>query len=70
MAHFSVSQFKSEVIATYALCGFSNFGAIGITLGGLTALAPTRRTDLSKMVVRAMICGNVACFLTACVAGL
>lgn len=65
-----VLSFKSEVIATYALCGFSNFGAIGITLGGLTALAPTRRTDLSKMVVRAMICGNVACFLTACVAGL
>ena len=63
-------QIKSEVIATYALCGFANFGSIGIMLGGLGALAPLRKSDLSKMVVRAMICGNVACFLTACVAGI
>ncbi|XP_053373013.1 solute carrier family 28 member 3-like [Mercenaria mercenaria] len=61
---------KSEIIATYALCGFANFGSIGITLGGLGALAPTRKSDLTRMVVRAMICGNVACFLTACIAGL
>ena len=61
---------KSEIIATYALCGFANFGSIGITLGGLGALAPKRKSDLSRMVVRAMICGNVACFLTACIAGL
>lgn len=61
---------KSEIIATYALCGFANFGSIGITLGGLGALAPTRKSDLTKMVVRAMVCGNVACFLTACIAGL
>lgn len=61
---------KSEIIATYALCGFANFGSIGITLGALGALAPTRKSDLSRMVVRAMICGNVACFLTACIAGL
>ncbi|XP_060589512.1 sodium/nucleoside cotransporter 2-like [Ruditapes philippinarum] len=61
---------KSEIIATYALCGFANFGSIGITLGGLGALAPTRKSELSQMVVRAMICGNVACFLTACIAGL
>ena len=39
-------------------------------LGGLGALAPLRKSDLAKMVVRAMICGNVACFLTACVAGI
>ncbi|XP_052250658.1 solute carrier family 28 member 3-like isoform X5 [Dreissena polymorpha] len=61
---------KSEIITTYALCGFSNFGSIGITLGGLGALVPSRRADLAKMVVRAMVCGNVACFLTACIAGL
>lgn len=61
---------KSEIIATYALCGFANFGSIGITLGGLGALAPTRKSDLTRMVLRAMICGNVACFLTACIAGL
>lgn len=61
---------KSEIIATYALCGFANFGSIGITLGGLGALAPSRKPELAQMVVRAMICGNVACFLTACIAGL
>ncbi|WAQ94255.1 S28A3-like protein [Mya arenaria] len=61
---------KSEIISTYALCGFANFGSIGITLGGLGSLAPSRRSDLTQMVVRAMICGNVACFLTACIAGL
>lgn len=57
------------VIATYALCGFSNVGSIGIMLGALGAMAPTRKQDLTKVVVRAMICGNVACFLTACIAG-
>lgn len=61
---------KSEIITTYALCGFANFGSIGITLGGLGTLAPTRKSDLSQMVLRAMICGNAACFLTACIAGL
>lgn len=61
---------KSEVIATYALCGFSNFGSIGILLGAMGALAPTRKTDFARMVVRAMISGTVACFLTACIAGL
>jgi len=62
-------QDKSVIIATYALCGFANFGSIGITLGGLGGLAPARRSDLSQMVIRAMVCGNVACFLTACIAG-
>ncbi|XP_071158596.1 uncharacterized transporter HI_0519-like [Mytilus edulis] len=61
---------RSMVIATYALCGFSNVGSIGIMLGALGAMAPTRKHDLTKVVVRAMICGNVACFLTACIAGL
>lgn len=62
-------QDRSTVIATYALCGFSNVSSIGIMLGALGVMAPTRRQDLSKIVVRAMICGNVACFLTACIAG-
>nr|XP_022334486.1 sodium/nucleoside cotransporter 1-like [Crassostrea virginica] len=61
---------KSEVIATYALCGFSNFGSMGIFLGGMSALVPSRRGDLSQIVLRAMIAGNVACFLTGCIAGL
>ncbi|XP_052095831.1 solute carrier family 28 member 3-like isoform X2 [Mytilus californianus] len=65
-----IIQDRSMVIATYALCGFSNVGSIGIMLGALGAMAPTRKQDLTKVVVRAMICGNVACFLTACLAGL
>uniref|UniRef100_A0A8W8LSQ9 Solute carrier family 28 member 3 n=1 Tax=Magallana gigas TaxID=29159 RepID=A0A8W8LSQ9_MAGGI len=61
---------KSEVIATYALCGFSNIGYMGIFLGGMSALVPSRRGDLAQIVVRAMVAGNVACFLTGCIAGL
>lgn len=65
-----ILQERSVVIATYALCGFSNISSIGIMLGGLGAMAPSRKSDLSAIVVRAMIAGNVACFMTACVAGL
>ncbi|XP_074659195.1 solute carrier family 28 member 3-like [Tubulanus polymorphus] len=61
---------RSETIATYALCGFSNFGSIGVMLGALGAMAPNRRQDISRVVLRAMIAGNVACFMTACIAGL
>ncbi|XP_069158264.1 uncharacterized transporter YutK isoform X2 [Procambarus clarkii] len=60
---------RAEIIATYALCGFSNISAIGINLGGFGAMAPERKADLAKVVVRAMIAGSCACFLTACVAG-
>ncbi|XP_046568406.1 solute carrier family 28 member 3-like isoform X2 [Haliotis rubra] len=61
---------RSQVIATYALCGFSNLGSMGIQIGGLGAMAPSRKSDLTAMALRAMIAGNVACFLTACIAGL
>ncbi|KAK7479261.1 hypothetical protein BaRGS_00029509 [Batillaria attramentaria] len=61
---------RSEVIATYALCGFSNFGSMGILLGGLSAMAPDRKHDMAAIVLRAMIAGNIACFFTACIAGL
>ncbi|KAK8740020.1 hypothetical protein OTU49_003326, partial [Cherax quadricarinatus] len=60
---------RAEIIATYALCGFSNISSIGICLGGFGSMAPDRKADLAKVVVRAMIAGSCACFLTACVAG-
>ncbi|KAL5006492.1 hypothetical protein ScPMuIL_015298 [Solemya velum] len=60
---------KSELISTYALCGFSNFASVGIVVGALGALAPTRRTDILRLVFRAMVVGNVACFMAACAAG-
>ena len=63
------SQDRTVVIATYALCGFSNITSIGIMLGALGAMAPARKRDITKIVVRAMIAGNVACFMTACIAG-
>ncbi|XP_078338480.1 sodium/nucleoside cotransporter 2-like isoform X3 [Crassostrea virginica] len=61
---------KAETIATYALCGFSNPTTIGITLSGLGALIPSRRKDLAKLVMTSWIAGSIACFLTACFAGL
>ncbi|EDV25380.1 uncharacterized protein TRIADDRAFT_24504 [Trichoplax adhaerens] len=60
---------RSEVIATYACCGFSNIGSIGILLGGLTPMAPNRRGDLARIAVRALISATIACFMTACLAG-
>ena len=66
--HF-IFQDRTVVIATYALCGFSNIGSIGIMLGALGAMVPARKRDITKIVVRAMIAGNVACFMTACIAG-
>lgn len=65
-----ILETRSEVVATYALCGFSNFGSMGILLGGLGALAPSRKSDLASIVLRAMIAGSAACFMTGCVAGL
>jgi len=61
---------RSQIIATYALCGFSNIGAIAIQIGGISAIAPSRQQDLAKFGVRAMIGGSIACFMTACIAGI
>lgn len=61
---------RSYYIASYALCGFSNFGSIGIQLGGLTPLAPNQGPALAKLVFSAMIAGNTACLMTACIAGI
>ena len=61
---------RSAVIASYALCGFANFGSIGIQLGGIGGMAPSKRKDLSKIAMKAMIGGAIASWLTATVAGL
>jgi CNT family concentrative nucleoside transporter len=60
---------RSFVIATYALCGFANFGSIGIQIGGIGALAPERRNDLASLGLRALLAGTFANFMTACIAG-
>jgi len=60
---------RSEVIATYALCGFSNFSSIAIQIGGIGGIAPERKQDLARLGLRAMIAGSLACFQTATIAG-
>ncbi|MEH1867611.1 MAG: NupC/NupG family nucleoside CNT transporter [Nostoc sp.] len=64
-----ISQ-RAVIIATYALCNFANIGSIGITIGGITGIAPNRQHDLARMGVRSMIGGSLAGFITACIAGM
>ena len=61
---------RSAIISSYALCGFANFGSIGIQLGGIGAMAPEKRNVLSKIVLKAMVGGALASWLTATIAGI
>ncbi|MBK5259155.1 MAG: NupC/NupG family nucleoside CNT transporter [Thermoanaerobaculia bacterium] len=61
---------RSFVITTYALCGFANFASIAMQIGGIGSLAPSRRGDLARLGLRAMIAGTLANFLTATIAGM
>lgn len=61
---------RSLIITTYALCGFANFSSIAIQIGGIGSLAPSRRGDLARLGLRAMIAGTLANFLTATIAGI
>jgi CNT family concentrative nucleoside transporter len=60
---------RATTILTYALCGFANFSSIGIQIGGIGGMAPSRQRDLAKLGLRAMLGGALANFMTACVAG-
>ena len=62
-------QQRSAAIATYSVCGFGDVSAIGIFVGMLTKLAPERSEDVSAMAIRAFMLSNIACFLTAAIAG-
>lgn len=68
VAEQAISE-RSITLATFALCGFANFGSIGVTLGGLGQLIPGRRDELSRMALKAMVGGALASFLTAAIAG-
>ena len=61
---------RSFTIATYALCGFANFSSIAIQIGGIGALAPTRKSDVARLGLRAVAAGTMANFMTACIAGM
>jgi CNT family concentrative nucleoside transporter len=60
---------KAVIISTYALCGFANFSSIAIQLGGIGGIAPTRRGDLARFGLRAVLGGSLATFMTATIAG-
>ncbi|ESO86274.1 hypothetical protein LOTGIDRAFT_129447 [Lottia gigantea] len=64
-----LDSWNTTLAATYAMCGFSNFASMGIMMGTLFALAPKRQELLVNIILKAMIAGNIACYLTACIAG-
>jgi concentrative nucleoside transporter, CNT family len=61
---------RSFTIATFALCGFANFGSIGMQIGGIGALVPERRNDLARLGIRAMLAGTMANLISAAIAGI
>jgi concentrative nucleoside transporter, CNT family len=61
---------RSFTIATFALCGFANFGSIGIQIGGIGALAPNQKSQLAKLGIRAMLAGTMANLMSACIVGI
>ncbi len=60
---------RSRVIASYALCGFANFGSLAIMLGGIGGVAPSRRHEVATLGLRSILAGSLTTFMTACVAG-
>ena len=66
----AVMSERSTILTTYALCGFSNFSSIAIQIGGIGTLAPEKRPVLVKYGIYSLIGGTLACYMTACVAGL
>jgi CNT family concentrative nucleoside transporter len=61
---------KGYMIVSFAICGFANFSSVGMQIGGIGALAPERRGDLAKLGMRALLCGTLASYLSATLAGL
>jgi concentrative nucleoside transporter, CNT family len=61
---------KSIVIATYALCGFSNFSSIAIQLGGISIIAPNQQGNLSRLGLKSLLAASLACLMTATIAGM
>jgi CNT family concentrative nucleoside transporter len=61
---------RSFTIATYALCGFANFGSVAIQIGGVGSIVPSRREDIAQLSLRSMVGGTLAAFTTACIVGM
>jgi CNT family concentrative nucleoside transporter len=69
-AEYLITDSKSIIIATYALCGFANFASIGIQIGGISAIAPNKREVLSQLGLKALLGGTIATLITASIAGM
>jgi CNT family concentrative nucleoside transporter len=61
---------KSTLIMTYAMCGFANFGSLGIMIGGLSSICPERRAEILSLAPRSMISGTLATCMTGAIAGM
>jgi concentrative nucleoside transporter, CNT family len=68
-AQKAAMDMRSFTIATFALCGFANLSSIGMQIGGIGALAPTRRNDLARLGLRAMLAGTMANLMSASIVG-
>jgi concentrative nucleoside transporter, CNT family len=70
MIHQGILSTKSIAIASFALCGFANFSSIAIQLGGIGVLVPDRKADLARLGLKAMLCGTMASYISASLAGI
>ena len=61
---------KGLMIVSFAICGFANFSSVGMQIGGIGAIAPERRADLAKLGMKALLCGTLASYLSATIAGI
>ncbi|TAD86737.1 MAG: NupC/NupG family nucleoside CNT transporter [Bacteroidetes bacterium] len=61
---------KGLLIVSIAICGFANFSSVGMQIGGIGELAPSRRSDLAKLGLKALLCGTMASYLSAAIAGI
>ena len=61
---------KGTMIASFAICGFANFSSVGMQIGGIGEIAPERRGDLARLGMRALLCGTLASYLSATIAGI
>ncbi len=72
LAHLPVEELcpRSKLIMTYALCGFANFGSLGIMIGGIGAMAPERRNEVVELGIKSIIAGTLATCMTGAVIGI
>lgn len=70
MIKSGVLSHKSVIIASFALCGFANLGSVATQVGGIGELAPNRRKDIAKLGIKALICGTMASYMSATIAGI